>query len=117
MSGIVPRRPWGGEERSDQPDTELQGVRSEAEVLGRWQVRAAQYRALELARDTFGQATRGSMTAVRHQGGIRGLMQLEVPFQDLDAHKAREETFMALASGDPLLTQVPLIYVMGAARE
>lgn len=85
--------------------------------MGRWEVRAAQFRALELARQAFGRGARGSMLAVRHRGAIRGLMHLDVPFVDLEAHRAREDTFLAMAANDPLLRQIPLIYVLGAAHE
>lgn len=117
MSGLLPIRPWGGDERSDRPESELQGVRSEAEALGRWEVRAAQFRALELARQAFGHGARCSMLALRYRGAIRGLMHLDVPFVDLEAHRVREATFLTLAANDPLLRQVPLIYVLGAANE
>jgi len=117
LSGIVPTRPWGGDERSDRPETRLQGIRSDSEVLGRWEVRAAQFRALELAREAFGHTARGSLMALRHRGDIRGLLCLDVPFDDLDAHRRRESTFLALAAADPLLSRIPLVYVMGAAHE
>ena len=116
MSPLIPTRPWGGDERSDRPETQLQGVRTEAEARGRWEVRAAQFRALELARETFGHATRGAMVALRHQGDIRGLMRLDVPFEDLEGHRRREAAFLSLAADDPLLNRIPIVYVLGAAH-
>ena len=116
MSGFIPTRPWGGDERSDRPEPRLQGVRTEAEVLGRWEVRAAQYRALSLAQETFGDPARGSLLALRHEGSIRGLLHLEVPFLDLDTHREREQVFMSRAAEDPVLSRVSLVYVLAAAN-
>jgi hypothetical protein len=36
-----------------------------------------------------------------------------VPFQDLNVHRAREARFMAAVEMDPLLANVPLVYVIG----
>jgi hypothetical protein len=57
------------------------------------------------------------MMGLRHDGDIRGLFVLDVPFQDLEAHRAREAKFLALTAGDPLLVRVPLVYVLGAAHD
>ena len=110
---IVPRRPGGGDDRSDRPEPHLQGVVSEAERIGRWEVRAAQWRALELARHAFGAQARGSMIGLRHQGPMRGLLRLDVPFEDLDEHRRREAHFLGMVGADPLLSRVPLVYVVG----
>ncbi len=48
-----------------------------------------------------------------HRGDMRGLLRLEVPFDDLEVHRAREARFMAAVSMDPLLSTVPLVYVIG----
>jgi hypothetical protein len=114
MSSLIPMRPGGGGDRSDRPAPHLlQGVRSEAERLGRWEVRAAQWRALELARSVFGAEARGGMIGLRHHGPLRGLMLLDVPFDGIERHRALEARFLAMAASDPLLCRVPLVYVVG----
>lgn len=117
MSGLVPIRPGGGGDRSDRPEPHLQGPLTQAERIGRWEVRAAQWRAVELAREVFGAEVRGSMIGVRSRGPLRGLMRLDVPFDELVRHRVREARFMAMATVDPLLAKVPLLYVMGPAEE
>jgi len=44
---------------------------------------------------------------------MRGLLRLDVPFDDLTKHRDREARFMAAVSIDPLLSAVPLLYVIG----
>jgi len=117
VSWLVPNRPGGGGDRSDRPEPHLQGPLTRAEQVGRWEVRAAQWRALELARQVFGSEVRGSMIGVRPRGPMRGLMRLDVPFDELVRHRAREVRFLAMAGVDPLLARVPLLYVMGPAEE
>lgn len=113
MSGLLPRHPAGGDERSDAPTAHLQVTRTEAEVQARWEVRAAQWRALELARSVFGPDVRASMLGLRSQGMLRGLLRLDVPFDGLEGHRRREAAFLARAGVDPLLSRVPLVYVLG----
>lgn len=113
MSSILPVRPHGGDERSDRPESHLLGVRTEAERKGRWEVRAAQWRAMELARAAFGVGVRGTLMGLRHDGALRGLLKLDVPFDSLDLHSAREKTFLEMVSDDPLMARVPLLFVVG----
>ncbi len=114
MSSLIPLRPGGGGDRSDRPEPHLlQGVLTEAERLGRWEVRAAQWRALELARSVFGADSRGAVIGLRHRGPLRGLMLVDVPFEDLDRHRMLEARFLSMVGADPLLSRVPLLYVVG----
>lgn len=113
MSGLIPLRPWGGGERSDRPEPRLQGVLSEAERLARWEVRAAQWRALELAQAAFGPGVRGTLVGVRHEGPMRGLLRLDVPFESLERHREMESVFLGLVDADPLMSRVPLLFVVG----
>jgi hypothetical protein len=53
------------------------------------------------------------LTGMRRGGDMRGLLRLDVPFDDLDVHRDREARFMAAVSTDPLLSTVPLVYVIG----
>jgi len=83
------------------------------ERRARWAVRAAQWRARELAELVFGPVSEGSVRAFRPSGAVRGLMVLRVPFDDLDRHREREARFMAAAGSDPVLSEVPLVFVFG----
>ena len=86
---------------------------SPAEQRARWAVRAAQWRAHELAHVVFGGVSDMGLIGMRRGGDMRGLLRLDVPFDDLDAHRDREARFMAAVSMDPLLSTVPLLYVIG----
>ena len=83
------------------------------ERIQRWEVRAAQWRARELAETVFGAGVHMSLVSLRHRGQLRGLLRLDVAFEDLDSHLDREAAFMAAVQRDPLLTRVPLLYVIG----
>ena len=114
MSPLLPQTPWGGDERSDLPEPRLQGVLSREEQVGRWEVRAAQWRAMELAHAVFGEGARGTLLGIRHVGGLRGLFKLDVPFHSLDAHREKERAFLGMVDADPLMRRVPLVFVFGA---
>lgn len=113
MSGILPLRPSGGDEDAGLPEPRLQGILSEAERAARWEVRAAQWRALELAGAAFGPGVRGTLLGLRPRGNLRGLLKLEVPFADLDAHRRREAAFLGMVGTDPLMARVSLVFVVG----
>jgi len=89
----------------------LQRPLSQAELRGRWEVRAAQWRARELAELVFGGVSASSLIGIRPHGALRGLLELEVPFEGLDSHREREAHFMAAAAADPVLARVPLVFV------
>lgn len=86
---------------------------SPAEQKARWEVRAAQWRAREIAESVFGRVTSASLVSIRPAGPMRGLLHIEVPFRDLEIHTERERRFLAAAESDPILSQVPLVYVFG----
>jgi hypothetical protein len=113
VSSLIPLRPEGGGERSDRPDAPLQERLSEEERLGRIEVRAAQWKALELARAVFGKEVGVAMIGLRPRGPLRGLLRLDVPFDSLERHREREGVFLSLVGQDPLLARVPLVYVVG----
>jgi hypothetical protein len=77
----------------------------------RWERRSGQWRALALARYVFGEAAAARLDGFPPRGGLRGLLHLEVPFRDLEDHRERETLFLSLAAADPVLVQVPLVYV------
>jgi hypothetical protein len=118
---LIPRRPGGGDERSDRPEPRLYGEPTEEERLGRWEVRAAQWRAVELARVAFGMGASASLIGMRARGrepeDFRGLLCLDVPFDTLDRHREREARFMSMVDADPLLGRVPLVYAVGPSPE
>ena len=89
----------------------LQRPLSLAERRVRWEVRAAQWRAREIAEIVFGGVAASSLIGIRSQGPLRGLLELEVPFECLDSHREREARFMAAAQADPVLARVPLVFV------
>jgi len=80
----------------------------------RWSLRAAQWRALEIARAVFGEDAGARLASYGRGGGFDGLLYLRVPFHGLDDHLAREQRFTRLAGADEVLEQVPLIFVFEA---
>jgi len=90
----------------------LQRPHSVAERRARWEVRAAQWRARELAEHVFGGVGESSLMSLRPHGPIRGLFRLQVPFVDLAAYRAQEARFLAAVDRDPVLARVRLVYVI-----
>lgn len=90
--------------------TELVQPGSRARSLARWELRALQWRAAELAEAIF-----ESKVSARLLGGgslgFRGLIELDVPFHDLEAHRRDEARFMAAAARDELLGPAALVVV------
>lgn len=78
-------------------------------------IRAAQWRAMALAQAVFGAGASVELSGGAMEGRFRALLHVEVPFEDLSLHVEREARFSAAAGLDPLLTQVPFIYVFSAA--
>ena len=81
------------------------------EVRARWEVRAAQWRARELAESVFGEVSESALVSLRPWGQLRGLLRLRVPFSDLAGFREREARFLAAAESDAVLSRVPLVYV------
>ena len=86
---------------------------SPSEQRKRWEVRAAQWRARELAQLVFGDVSDMGLSGIRGGGEMRGLLRLDAPFDDLCKHHDREARFMVAVLNDPLLSAVPLLYVIG----
>ena len=76
----------------------------------RWSIRAAQWRALELAREVFGDGA-ARLEGFPPRGAFEGLVHLSVPFRDLKTHRHLEARFSGLAGRDELLSRVPLVFV------
>lgn len=114
MSGLLPGKPTGPAGEAEHPRL-IEGDLDRAEVQARWAVRAAQWRARELAEAVFGDGVEARLRGLRTAGPARGLLTLAVPFADLETHRSREARFMAAAYQDPILSKVPLVYVFGPA--
>ena len=87
--------------------------RSAAEIRARWEVRAAQWRARELAEFVFGSVSAMGLSGIRGEGVLRGLLSLQVPFAGLEDHRQREARFLSAVAADPVLAGVALVYVIG----
>ncbi|HET9948861.1 MAG TPA: hypothetical protein VFQ22_08060 [Longimicrobiales bacterium] len=107
-----PSRPTGSLPEPEHPHLQ-QEPRSAAEARARWEVRAAQWRAVELAERVFGHVSDAALIGLRARGSIRGLLRMDVPFGGLEAHHEREARFLAAVAADPVLARVPLVYVFG----
>lgn len=112
MSGFLPRGARGAAPEPDYPRLQ-QRPRSDSEQRARWEVRAAQWRARELAEAVFGSVAESVLVGAKTGGPLRGLLRLGVPFVDLNQHREREARFLAAAAADPVLALVPLVYVIG----
>lgn len=114
MNEFVPRPPVfpGGEA---EPTEQLDIDRDRLESRYRWSLRSAQWRARELAETIFeGEvAVRLGSTTIGASGSFpfRGLLEMDVPFQDLELHRFRERIFAACAGSDPVLSRVPFLFV------
>lgn len=112
MTAFPSSSPAGHGPEPDQP-TLRQRPLSPAEMRARWEVRAAQWRARELAEVVFGSVTSMGMSGIRGEGRLRGLLRLDVPFADLEEHRQREARFLSAVEADPVLSGVRLVYVIG----
>jgi hypothetical protein len=112
MSAFIPSSAFGQGTDPDHPKLK-QRPASPDEQRARWEVRAAQWRARELAEYVWGSVSVTGLTGIRSAGPMRGLLRLDVPFGDLDAHLEREARFLDAVARDPLLADVPLVYVIG----
>lgn len=90
----------------------LQRPQSLEEQRASWEVRAAQWRARELAEVVFGGVARSSLLGIRSHGALRGMLRLDVPFSDLGTHREREARFLAAVDADPVLSRIRLVYVL-----
>ena len=110
MSAFLPPTSRGAAAEPEHPRLHQRPF-SQAERKARWEVRAAQWRAREIAESVFGRVASASLLGLRASGSLRGLLHLEVPFSDLPLHQHRERQFLAAAETDPILSSVRLVYV------
>ena len=112
MNAFFPSQAAGPGPELDHPKLH-QRPSSPEEQRARWEVRAAQWRAREIAEHVWGSVTSMGLTGIRGDGPLRGMLRLDVPFVDLERHLARETCFLEAVARDPLLAHVPLVYVIG----
>lgn len=111
MSQLFPSRPRLLGPEPAHPELEQRETAEERRRI--LEVRAAHWRARELAARVFGSVTRSALTGQTRAGPLAGLVRLDVPFEELPIHRDREEVFLASVHADPLLSTVPLVYVVG----
>jgi hypothetical protein len=116
MSAFLPEAFHDRSDASDYPRLQQRPL-SPAEQRARWAVRAAQFRAHEIAESIFGRVRSSSLLGLRAAGPQRGLLEMRVPFDGLEAQLAREASFLAAAREDPILARVPLVYVFAPDRD
>lgn len=112
MSAFLPESVHGHPPEPEHPRLQQRPV-SPAEQKARWEVRAAEWRAREVAEVVFGRVSSALLTGLRAKGPLRGLLRLDVPFDDLDAHRVREHRFLTAVETDPVLSRIRLVYVIG----
>lgn len=113
MKGFLPDGVRGGGlPEPDHPRLDQRPL-SRAERRARWEVRAAQWRARQIAEAVFGRVGDSSLISLRATGPLRGLLRLEVPFLDVREHRVREDRFLAAVDKDPVLARIRLVYVIG----
>lgn len=127
MSEIFPAShgPAGGE---PEPVGYLDPSLEREEARRRWTLRTAQWRARHLAEMVFG----GEVSVRLQPAGpgapprradptreprttFHGILHVDVPFVDLEVHRFRETVFTACAARDPVLSEVPFVYVFAPA--
>ena len=110
MSEFVPASPEGFQ--TDPERTEHVDPLIEQRLERRpWELRSAQWRAWELAQAAFGAGVSVSLSGRAGYAGFRGFLHLAVPFADLADHEAKEGLFLSWARRDPVLRQVPLVFI------
>jgi hypothetical protein len=81
----------------------------------RWEVRCAQWRAWVLAEAAFGPPVLVTLSGGAEVQSFRGLLNLRIPFRNLEDHWNREALFLAWAEKDPVLARVPVVFVFEPA--
>jgi len=81
----------------------------------RWEVRAGEWAALELARHVFGDDTGVRLAGWPSRAPFRGMLTLQVPFRSMVDHRRREGVFLHLVARDPVLARVPFVFIFEPA--
>ena len=111
MDGLFPRLPEASGTQGPWITVEDPRRRLDVERI-RWERRSAQWRALELAQEVFGdEETEVALASYPARNGFHGLLRLRVPFDDLERHRDREARFTELAGHDEVLSAAPMVFV------
>jgi hypothetical protein len=84
-------------------------IREEADRIA-W-AQAARWRAGALAETIFGGRVVPRLRSARGGAGFTSLVELEVPFVELERHRELEERFVRAAGMDEVLSLVPALYL------
>jgi hypothetical protein len=76
-----------------------------------WELRAGEWQGMALARHVFGERVEVRLEARHAPHPFRGMLTLRVPFRSLEEHRVRERVFLALVARDPVIRQVPFLYL------
>lgn len=106
---LFPGRP--AEDPTDRPDAILEDRTLEERREHRLEAGAARWRAGALAEAIFGSGVVPRLRSARTAKGFRALVELEVPFRDLEAHRDAEDRFLRAAHGDEILGTIPVLFV------
>ncbi len=77
----------------------------------RWELQAGEWQGMALARHVFGAEVEVRLEARHAPHPFRGMLTLRVPFRSLEDHRVREGVFLALVARDPVIRQVPFLYL------
>lgn len=116
MGFLIPRPP-GDEPDGPHPHTLVDPRIQEESWGGRWSREAARWKAVALAEAVFGKGVESDLAATPGRDSFRGFLHLRVPFRDPDDHFHRERVFVWAASMDPVLREVPLLFVFGILED
>lgn len=109
MSAVWPT-PRRGQANRLEPTSTLD-PRLRRTYLQEWRLRAAQWRALLIARAIFGSEASTSLGGHPWTQRFNGLVHLDVPFHGLERHMDCERRFLAAVGFDPVLRAVSLVFV------
>lgn len=105
--GFVPSGPVFGGLEPDPMEYLDPSIRREA--IRRWELRALEWRAVALAEAVFGGRVAPRVVGSHAAEGLRAILELEVPFDDLERHRASEAAFLAAAGRDEVLGTFPMV--------
>ncbi len=106
-AGFLPPLPPRPDDDADPMGYLDPSMRQEAQE--RWVLRAMQWRAVEMAEAVFGGTVVPRLVQSRGALGLRAILELEVPFSDVERHRLAEEVFVAACGRDQLLSTSPMV--------
>lgn len=106
---LFPGRPRN--DASDRSHAALEDRTVEERREHRLEAGTARWRAGALAEAVFGGRVVPRLRSARTAAGFRALVELEVPFRDLDEHRDAEDRFLQAAGVDEVLGAIPVVFV------